>query len=210
MKPAGLIPSRSRPRGKPTINGWVDSGQSIVRPVKTATSLVFHSTRVHMAARLAREARAPGKQSVVSRPRAAAHRLIDGGALAGRVCGAAQSRTAVIVILAERVTELWSGQSGQHQTDPAGAACRVRDRRRVRTAQRGGVVGFRIRVDGDAPALRRTGRPGPRRSGRPRVLGIGAGRHRLRRRRGAQPGRTGPRADRRMCAVDDDVRAHDG
>ena len=50
--PAATPPSRLRPRGKATISGSVDSGQSMLRPVNTARSLVFQRTRVHTGVKL--------------------------------------------------------------------------------------------------------------------------------------------------------------
>src|SRR6185312_5085913 len=43
-------PSWADPRGKTVSVGSVDSGQSIVRLLTTASLLVFHKTRVHAAA----------------------------------------------------------------------------------------------------------------------------------------------------------------
>jgi len=43
-------PSRLIPRGSKVRIGWVDSGQSIVRPTTTASLLVFHRTRVQASA----------------------------------------------------------------------------------------------------------------------------------------------------------------
>lgn len=47
-RPGGLSPLRSRPRGKATSNGSSGLKPSILRPDRTARSLVFHRTRVHM------------------------------------------------------------------------------------------------------------------------------------------------------------------
>ena len=48
VPPAAAPPSRRRPRGNATISGSVDAGQSMLRPVNTATSLAFQRTRVHI------------------------------------------------------------------------------------------------------------------------------------------------------------------
>ena len=60
---AAAAPAWSGPRGLRqrfvSMSGW---SQSMVRPVRTARSLVFHSTRVHMADTLSGGG-APGRRS---------------------------------------------------------------------------------------------------------------------------------------------------
>src|SRR5690242_13775323 len=77
-------PLRVRPRGIATSNGWVDSGQSMVRAVSTARLLVFHSTRVHTSLPSAQRADAP--VSVASIPGPA---LLGGMSTDGSVVGTA-------------------------------------------------------------------------------------------------------------------------
>ena len=102
------------PAGTHTTSGSVDSGQSMLRPVSTAMSLVFHKTRVHIG-RVLSLASPEVSVAVVSRRRARLRGRRRGGAVCGvrpvrrRPRPAAGSSCAVVAGGEASTSRAWPG-----------------------------------------------------------------------------------------------------